>query len=171
MYRNIVLDVLFIVEVFENKYYYIIIILKSTSLCQKCITSESSNISRIVLSCVSAFTCTHIHLSFTRTHTHLELACTRIYLHSLTRTLSRAFTHMHSIVIMCTHMHSLAHTCTHMHSLVLMYIQSHKLCPLMRFLEQRRDGCRSQESREVSRWLLSTTCLLPTLVVPRTFRN
>ena len=89
------------------------ITLKSTALCKKCITLESSNISRIVLSCVSAITSSYTH---TRTHPHSHshtltfilhshaltltlnshvLAPTCTHLSALTRTHSRVFTHMH----------------------------------------------------------------------------
>ena len=109
--------------------------------------SESSNISRIVLSCVSAITnsCTHT-LACTRTHMHshspaFALTCTNINMHSpWTHMHSHlpAITHMHSLtlthvpILTCTHVYSQALPCTHVHSLVL--VQNHDMVFLLFYL-------------------------------------
>ena len=86
--------------------------IKSTSLCQKCITSESSNIFRIVLSCVSAITSSY-------THSRDSLALTFTHVHSFT------FTHVYSLALTRTHVHSYALTRTHSNSHALTRTQMH----------------------------------------------
>ena len=116
----------------------------STVVACTAMTSKNSNISHIVLSCVSAITSSYTHtpaltITCTQTNQHshspvLSFTCTRVHSHS--PALTYTYVHSPALVFMCTYLHShspCTHTHLHLqsHALACTHLQSHSPCTRM----------------------------------------